>query len=177
MCDGVLYEREAAQLASDEKIPDGRFILRRQRGHVGAHAGSGHHHGDGTDRADIGAQAVPDAFETVYDRGFAGNHAENVAFGADRYAGGAADAVFSVNVRVLRARTFGMQSALCGGFLGSRCFFFHLRHIAEDEESENRGGDQECSKSIHCTVRPIATNNPASSPSRCEVSPKPRRHS
>src|SRR5260370_1314592 len=136
LVDGVLDERQAAQLADDKHVLDGGLKFRGQIGHVPAHARAGQDHGDGADRADFRAQTVADAFVAVHDNGFAAQHGQNIALGADHSAGRAADAIVGVDMRMLALRAIGTQLPL---FLSLEGQFFYpllLLLIRAPEESD-----------------------------------------
>ena len=80
-----------------------------------AHAGAGHHHGNGAYRACIGAEAMSNTFMAIHDDCFAADHGEHVAFGADGGAGRASNAVVIVDVGMLRFGAFGEKLSLLSG--------------------------------------------------------------
>src|SRR5581483_61316 len=143
LIDGILDQRESAEFADDEEIGEGSFVFWGECGHVGSHAGGGHHHGDGPDRAGFGAQAVSDAFVTVHDGSFAGEHGEHVAFRADRGTGGAADAVIGINVGVLRPGAVGEKFPSLGCRLRLLLPLFQFLQIAAEKEHGDRRSDHQ----------------------------------
>ena len=96
------------------------FVFRRQLRHVASHARAGHDHFDGAHGAGIGAETVADTFVPIHDDGLATDHRQHVAFRADAGAGGAADAVIVVDVRVLRFGSLGVELTLLSGLAGAR---------------------------------------------------------
>ncbi len=112
--DGILDQREPAELARDEEIGDVRFMFRRKLRHVGAHTRTCHDDGDRADGACLGAEAMADAFVAVDDRCLAGEHRQDIAFGAHLDARPTPDAVRRVDVRMLRAGAIRVQIAPLG---------------------------------------------------------------
>src|SRR5262249_37183046 len=102
---GILDQRQSRQFPYDETVPNTGLMLQRQDWHVGAHAGTCHHHCDGADRACLRAKTVAYALVAVHDRGFAAEHGKNIAFRTHASAAAAADAVVRINMWMLRAWT------------------------------------------------------------------------
>ena len=98
-------------------------------------------HGDGADGASFGADAMADAFVAVDDHGLAADHAENIAFGADHGAGGAADAVIVIDVRVLGLRAVRAKFAFFSGGSGGGVFLLFLAKMEIEERTDDGGGD------------------------------------
>src|SRR5208282_2389595 len=127
--------------ADDEHVFEGGFILRTEYGKIRTDAGAGQGHGDGPDGAGIGTDTVADAFVSVDDHGLSADHAEDVTFRADHRAGCAADAARGVNVRVLRLRAVGAQSAFFDSGASFRGFFLLLLQVVEKESCDDGNGD------------------------------------
>src|SRR5437588_484607 len=153
LVDGVLDERQTAQLADDIHVFDGGFKFGRQVRHVPAHAGAGHDHGDGADRASFRAEAVADAFVSVHDDGFAAQHGQNIALRADQRACRTPDAVVSVDMRMLGLRAVGTQFSLLGGLERLLFYFFLLLQVTEHEEADDYHCEDECNEVIHNNYR------------------------
>src|SRR5205085_2792639 len=106
LIDSIFDQGQSAEFPDDEQILDTGLVFGRQIRDVGAHAGTGHDHGDGAHRTNFGAQAMTDAFVSINDDGFAAEHGEHITFRTNHGASRAADAVVGVNVRMLRLWSF-----------------------------------------------------------------------
>ena len=77
------------------------------------------------------------------------DHAEHVSFGADQGAGGAADAVVVIDVRMLGLRAIGAEFALFGGGFGGSVFLLFLAKMEKKERADDGGSDQKRNEIIH----------------------------
>jgi hypothetical protein len=87
----------------------------------------------------------------VYDDGFAANHGEDVALGAQAGAGCAADTVVVVNMRVLRFGSFRKKLAFLSGLAGASVPFLQTPEIKEQEEEADDSANTVRQKAIHLT--------------------------
>ena len=92
---------------------------------------------------------MPDAFMPIHDDGLAADHGEHVAFGTDAGAGGAANAVITVDVRVLRFGSFGKQLALLGGLAGTSLPLLQASQVDHQEEKTDNPADAIRDECIH----------------------------
>ena len=92
---------------------------------------------------------MPDAFVPVHDDSLAADHGEHVAFGTDAGAGGAANAVITVDVRVLRFGSFGKQLALLGGLAGTSLPLLQASQVDHQEEKTDNPADAIRDECIH----------------------------
>jgi hypothetical protein len=115
LVDGVLNERQPAKLACDKKVFNTGFVFFTDHWDVGSRTGLSHDHGDGAHRALLRAEAVANAFMTVYYGGFAIYHSQDIAFRTGRNAGSTPNAVVRVDFRMLRLRSVRKECAAIGG--------------------------------------------------------------
>src|SRR5437588_11419548 len=93
--------------------------------------------------------AVDDEFVSVVDNRFAAEIGQHVALVANHGAGRAADAVFGVNVGMLRSRSFGEQFSFFRSRARQLGSFLFLPKILPQEEADDQCGDEKREKVIH----------------------------
>src|SRR5882762_9343172 len=99
--------------------------------------------------AGLGTQAVSDTFVSVHDDCLACQHGEDITLWADGSTSGAANAISSVDVRVLALGPVGIQLSLFSCLASARVPFLQALQISEDKESGNCGGNEEGKEGVH----------------------------
>src|ERR1017187_4029058 len=167
LIDGVLDESEAAEFSDDEQVLEAGLVLRGHVGHVGAHAGRGHDHGDRAYGTRFCAQSVTDALVSVDDGGFASDHGQHIALGTDRGTSGATDAVVDVNAGMLGLGPLREEFALLRGLAELLFLFLEALEIASQKEQGQYRGKDEGYQRVHNSPR----KNPSSTPRQCGRAP------
>ena len=96
------------------------------------------------DRARIGAQAVTDALVAIHNGRLTANHRKNIALRAHRRAGATANALCSIDVRVLGSWTFGEDFAFFRRVTRSQFTLLLGLEVSAQENECDSSGDQEC---------------------------------
>ena len=86
---------------------------------------------------------------TVHDDGLAADHRQDITFRADAGAGGAADAVIVVDVRVLRLGSVGIKLTLLSGFECTSLPLLQASEVNHQKEEADDAADTEGKKGIH----------------------------
>src|SRR5579872_7298143 len=123
-----------------------------QERHIGGHAGTGHYHCDGADRAGIGAESVADAFVSVHDDCFARDQGEHVSFRAHRSTSAAPDAVTAIDVGMLCFGAIRKHLSLLRRLQRTGFPLLQISHVDENEEQSDEGSDAVSDQRIHSSV-------------------------
>src|SRR6476646_11060124 len=92
---------------------------------------------------------MPDALVPIHNDSLAADHGEHVALRTDAGAGGAANAVITVDVRVLRFGPFGEQLALLGGLAGASLTLLQAPQVDHQKEKTDNPADAVRNECIH----------------------------
>jgi len=149
LIDCVFDQSEATELSDDEQAGNCGFVIRRELRHVASHARAGHNHRDGSHGAGVGAEGVADTLVTVHDDGLAADHRQDITLRAHAGAGGAADAVIVVDVRVLRLRSVGIELALLRGLAGQSLPLLQASEVNRQKDEADDAADTEGKEGIH----------------------------